>query len=970
MTTSSPLPRTAPRLIGRDGEVARLETLLAGGGVLALVGEAGIGKSRLARHAVGMCEPAGRPTLGGHASALDGDLPLAAVRDALRSHLRSHPDATPAGDPLAAAFPRMVLPELRERTDDDPGRDVVFEAATRWVAATAGRSGLLLVLEDLHWADASTHALVLHLARARAAAPVAIVLTFRPDEAEPGSSLDVVRRELARERLAEEVTLSPLDATAVAALLEAIVGVELEPSLVELFVRTGGGNPFVTEELLRAAIEEGRLAPEDGAWRGPPSLRLPWTVNETLLARVARLPEPDRRLLGWAAVAGERFDPELVQAAAGLRDDALAQGLRRARAAGLVRDDDAGMMAFRHAITHEAVLGSLLAPERRLRHARLLAAAERLAAAGREVPLGLLVSHAEGAGDRPRAFAYARQAAARSLELGGDAEALGHIERALARWSEREGPASRAELLLEQGRLLHWVIQDHRRAVEPLGAAAAAFDALAEPDRATLARTLRAGARWWAGDARALDDLRPLPGALTPAASLELRLEVLNEVARILMLVDRAREAATIAEDGLALASEPATRQASRGRVDLLTTLGTCRFVLGHFSEGEETLAESARLALGERDAVGACRALHNVAFAVEDLNRMRDHAESGLAIAREHGLRPRERSFLIALSLCDAEAGDFAAAERHSDEAASITGPWEGLAHTRLDVGLPRAFLLVCRGDLHRARLEFTGVIERLGGARELGTWTAQRGLAVACLGDGDMDAARAALAPALAGNEPRGFDRVLALALLAEGTAGAGEADEVSGIADELAAVAPDHIGARASAVLVTALRGAPDAFAQVEEVARAHEERGRSMGASRWRLAGAEALARGGRPAEAADLAAAARERFVEVHAEEWCARAERLMRQLGRRVPAPSRGPGGAGLTARELEVLGLLADGLSNRAIAKRLVISEKTAGRHVANVYLKLGVHSRTQAVRTAIAQGLLPATPEAPAST
>ena len=419
MSISSPLPRTAPSLVGRDREVARLEALLAEGGVLALVGEAGIGKSRLARHGVGMCEPAGRLALAGNASALDGDLPLAALRDALRSHLRAHPDATPAGDALAAAFPRMVLPELRERTDEDPGRDVVFEAAARWVAATAEPRGLLLVLEDLHWADATTHALVLHLARARSAAPVAIVLTFRPDEAEPGSSLDVMRRELARERLAEEVTLPPLDPTAVAALLEGIVGVELEPSLVDLFVRTGGGNPFVTEELLRAAVEEGRLAPQDWAWQGPPSLGLPWTVTETLLARVARLPEPDQRLLGWAAVAGERFDPELIQAAASLAHEALTQGLRRARAAGLVRDDDAGMMAFRHAITHEAVLGSLLAPERRLRHARLLAAAERLAAAGREVPLGLLVSHAEGAGDRRRAFAYARQAAARSMELGG-----------------------------------------------------------------------------------------------------------------------------------------------------------------------------------------------------------------------------------------------------------------------------------------------------------------------------------------------------------------------------------------------------------------------------------------------------------------------------------------------------------------------------------------------------------------------
>ena len=393
--------------------------------------------------------------------------------------------------------------------------------------------------------------------------------------------------------------------------------------------------------------------------------------------------------------------------------------------------------------------------------------------------------------------------------------------------------------------------QDHRRAVEPLGEAARAFDALGDPDRATLARTLRAGARWWAGDAQVLEDLRPLASALTPTASLELRLEVLDEIARILMLVDRPRDAATIAEEGLGLASAPATRQARpRPRGPAGPTLGACRFVLGRFSQGEETLAESARLALRERDAVGACRALHNVAFAVEDLVRMRDYAESGLATAREHGLRPRERSFLIALALCDAEAGDLrrgASRRRGGVDHRPLGGararePGRGPAQ--------RAFLLVCRGDLHGARLGFAGVIERLGGARELGTWTAQRGLAVACLGDGDVNGARAALAPALAGSEPRGYNRVLALALVAEGAACVGEVDEVAGIAAELAAVAPNHIGARAAAALAAALGDAPEAFAQVEEVARAHEERGRRMGASRWRLAGAEALARGGR------------------------------------------------------------------------------------------------------------------------
>ena len=90
----------------------------------------------------------------------------------------------------------------------------------------------------------------------------------------------------------------------------------------------------------------------------------------------------------------------------------------------------------------------------------------------------------------------------------------------------------------------------------------------------------------------------------------------------------------------------------------------------------------------------------------------------------------------------------------------------------------------------------------------------------------------------------------------------------------------------------------------------------------------------------------------------------------MRRLGRRVPAPARRPGRAGLTARELQVLGLLAEGLSNREIAQRLVISEKTAERHVANVYLKLGVHSRLQAVRAATARNLLAATEEGSTST
>ena len=960
VTTVSPLPRTAPTVVGRDAEIRRIEELLGDGGVLAIVGEAGMGKTRLARHATELSESAGWRALAGRAGTLDGDLPLAPVRDALRSHLRLASAAPPPLDVLATAFPGMVLPELRSgAASDEVGRDVVFEAAARWLVEMAGQRGLLLVLEDLHWADATTHQLILHLARVTAGARVAMVLTFRPYETERGSSLDGLRHDLARDRLADETELGPLDPAAVGSLLGGIIGVSLEPSLVALFASRGGGNPFVTEELLRMAVEGRHLAPRDGVWRGERALELPWSVAEMVLSRVRCMDDADQRLLRWAAVAGERFDPELLRIAAEIDEATLVAGLTRAREAGLLRDDDAGGMMFRHALTHEVVLSSLVQPERRRHHARLLAGGEELAEAGSEIPLGVLLGHAVGAGDRGRAFHYARLAVAQSLELGGEAEALTHCERALEFWSDVEGDEARADLLLQKGRLLHWVTQDHAGAVAALTDASHTFAALGLRDRAALATALREGARWWSGEHDALERLRAAPRELSWEAPLELRLEVLNEVARPLMLDGQPREAAALAEVGLALVPAAPTRRVRQGQVNLLTTLGTCRFVLGDLDGGEETLAESARIAVEDTDPVSACRAFHNVAFAVEDLSDMATYARAGLAVARQYGLRPSERSFLIALAARDAAAGHFDMAEQLCVQAEAVVGPWEGLAHIRLDVGLARAFLMLARGDVDVAREGFSGVLRRLRGARESGTWTAQRGLALACLGAGDAPAARAALAHALAGSEPTGYDRVLALAVAAEIAAFEGDGGEAGKIADELARVAPKHPGARTARVLAAALGGAPDTIAQVDEVADRHERAGRRVAAARWRLVVAETLADRGDPA-AADLANQAREAFAVMGADAWCRRAELVMRRLGKRPHSRTSGAGAGMLTARELEVLRLVAEGFSNRAIANRLVISQGTAVRHVANIYVKLGVHSRIEAARAAADLGIV----------
>jgi DNA-binding NarL/FixJ family response regulator len=139
----------------------------------------------------------------------------------------------------------------------------------------------------------------------------------------------------------------------------------------------------------------------------------------------------------------------------------------------------------------------------------------------------------------------------------------------------------------------------------------------------------------------------------------------------------------------------------------------------------------------------------------------------------------------------------------------------------------------------------------------------------------------------------------------------------------------------------------------------VALAHEQAGRVFAAARWRLVAAEALARGG-ASGAIDSVTRARHAFDAMGSDGWCRRAERVMRSLGQRVPSRTSGAGAGALTARELEVVRLLAKGRSNRAIAERLMISEATAVRHVANIYAKLGVHSRVEAARAAAERGLL----------
>jgi hypothetical protein len=341
------------------------------------------------------------------------------------------PELAPAPDPTAP------------RGADGPGvPGRLFELLLGVLHRLAEPSGLLVVAEDLHWADQSTRDLLGFLHR-NLPGPVALVLTYRSDELHRRHPLRPFLAELERAGHAERLELGRLGRRPLAALLANILGEPPAAALVEQVEARSGGNPFFAEELLAAH--------QDGT-------RLPEALRELVLARVGTLPEATQGVLQVAAVAGTRVDHQLLAAVVGLDAGRLVELLREAVGRHLLVPDQAsGAYAFRHALVAEAVYDDLLPVQRGPLHAAYARALEqRVAAAGREASaaeLGQLAHHWLAAQDQGRAR-LASVRAGEAAEAGyALAEAVAHYERALSLWDH--APEAAASSPLDRGSLLH-----------------------------------------------------------------------------------------------------------------------------------------------------------------------------------------------------------------------------------------------------------------------------------------------------------------------------------------------------------------------------------------------------------------------------------------------------------------------------------------------------------------------------------
>ncbi|MFZ5825823.1 MAG: helix-turn-helix transcriptional regulator [Bacillota bacterium] len=456
-------------LVGRDAELAELERLAcdAAGGrgsLVLLAGEAGIGKTALV-------ESLAQQNRG---------LFLAA-----RGWCRGTVETAPYGPWLdllrdlsgQTAKSLTALPEPFGRTAGGEGADGQAEALYGWLSAL-GRP-VLLLLEDIHWADPASLELLSYIAPRLRQVPLLVVATCRSGGPRPGELLGRVLRDVQRAG-AVRIDLSRLDLPAVRALTEAALpgSAAAAPLARRLFERTGGHAMFV-RELLAAAVKAGAIPTDHDP--------LPETVQQAIQERLARLSPAGERAIAAAAVIGERFSYDLLARAAA--DPELDAGLEEALAQRILLPEgrEGDRFAFDHALVREAVLVRLIGLRRRRLHQ---AVAEALLAGPAPDPESLAY-HLSRAGD-PRALDYLLAAVDRALSLGALAQAARLGEEALARMPEAD--PRRPELLLKQGVAVQ--LGDHDQARACWTEAAARGDAAV----ATWARHMLAIWHYWQHD--------------------------------------------------------------------------------------------------------------------------------------------------------------------------------------------------------------------------------------------------------------------------------------------------------------------------------------------------------------------------------------------------------------------------------------------------------------------------------------
>jgi DNA-binding CsgD family transcriptional regulator len=982
------------RFIGRRSELERLQAALtqsrAGQPRFVLItGEAGIGKTRLVEEVGRSARQSGAEVLiGGCISVSEGAAPLAPFVEAFRSLARRLSPAElggiigPAREAIGLILPGIDLGQRQDASAAVHGtaQARLFEHVLGVLTRLSRRAPLLVVIEDIHWADRSTLDLLQFLGRNLSEAGVVLVATYRSDEPVRDSRLRSLLAELERSGRVERLQLESFNRAEIAGQLQGILGSPARSDLVDRIYRLSDGNAFHAEELVAA----------DAA--GRPLLD---TLDEVLLARIDEVSEAGRALLRIVSVTGAHAIERLLLALSEEDDRSVREALHELLERKLLvhGQRNAQVITFRHALLQEAVYRQLLQAERVRLHERCARFLEGEVRGTSDAGLlAEIARHWSEAGDAGRALRASFHAGVAANEAYAPSEAAVQYERALRLWNEV--PTAVTELGVDRVELLERAARaesgtSSARAIDHISEAIALSDSLLDPVRTGLLYERLGRYRWIAGDGGGameayLEATRLVPTEPPSTA----RARVTGGLGQILMILARFEESVPVCQEALAAARATGARDIE---AHALNTLGQDIAYLGDVDGGLRMLRESLAVAKEIGSADDAARAYVNLLDTLKvaaRFNEANDLVEEAFAYSHSHGLTALYGVACLTYGAwASYRSGRWAECAQLLDRAR--LHPADGAAEA--EILIFAALLQAGTGAFEMARSGLVAARRVLEGAidtqliapfaeaeAELELWT------------GDPGAARRTIAAGVARVErPVGANISRIGPLYAIGVRAAADSlvarrpqqeERAAEIRDEgdryLALMAEAHaqIAARWPSIVslsvpflrlceaeATRLGGAPepDAWNAAAEAlaglglrypsAYARWREGQAILSLRHGKAGARAPLRdaaetarelGAQPLGAA-LAEVAARAGLDLHGAWALDERDGLVQRFG--------------LTRREQEVLRLLVAGRTNRQIATELFISEKTAGGHVSNILGKLGVASRTEAASLAL---------------
>lgn len=948
--------------------------------VVLMTGEPGIGKTRLLEEIALRAAGDGAVVLRGGNSEAEGMPPYLPFLEALGQHIQITPlddlreQVAAAPQVLAGLFPELIvrLGDLAVPSASPPeqARLRLYEAIGAFLEAISTPHGLVLILDDLQWADSASLDLLCHLARRQSNARLLLLGAYRESEFALNPVLARVVAELSRQRRLTTVVVGPLSAREVDILASTRLGAPLSPEASALLYEQSEGNPFFAEELLQGWIETRALAHQRGQWLAitPLDQALPPTIVGAVRQRFARLSPTSIDHLRIAAIIGRTFDLELLAAIEAKEIEVIEEQLREAMYTRLVLDTQQGTLTFSHNNIRECLYAEVSTSRRRRLHGSIGQFLEERYASAKMLSvqqLAALASHFARSPDRAKGIEYSHRAAGQALQTFAAEEAIIHYHTALDLLGSEERP--RGDLLLGLGEA-SLLAGKEAEAVKSYAAAYLALLHEGDPNAAAQAAHGLGRAHWQEEQLpeaqAALENALRLIGECICASTVR----VLIDLSTLLTVyLGQQAQGASYAKQALEMAQ--ALDDAQLEAVAKRTVAANLCMPVGDLTSAMAHLEDALQLVETGDDfmeAAECCLYLATPSYWLADIERSREMSRRQIAYAERCRQSYPLRTAYPWLVLLSASQGEWAQAAQMVEQAHSVV---DQLANPMPLSFLHQmqAFLAYQQEDYEMAEHECqAALVHQQSGPGGLMFYVGFLGLVQATLGKRDEATTTLLQQESLLAFLP---EKTLPVGPIATCQAlGAIALGELELAAQCYARLFPFQgqlywfLVDRVLGMLATLRgdwQGAAAHFAAAEATARRedlHPELARILQGQ------AEVeLARG-------DQTSFLRGRD---HLNEACALFEELgmlasAQHVRRRLHSLSHSPSSltppvlpAHLTQREVEVLKLVTQGKSNRQIAHALCLTEKTVTNHLTHIFNKTDCENRAAAAAFALRHGL-----------